>query len=62
MLIYEGNKHPVYVKLLLHYGPYQGWVGIFAYSVFAIIVGFNVKGHRAISAFMLTSYRDFSKT
>jgi len=49
MLIYEGNKHPVYVKLLLHYGPYQGWVGIFAYSVFAIIVGLNVKGHRTTS-------------
>ncbi len=49
MLVYERNEHPVYVKLLLHYRPYQGWVGIFAYSVFAVIVGFNVKGHRAIS-------------
>jgi hypothetical protein len=47
MLIYEGNENPVYVELLLDNGPYQGGVGIFAYSMFAIIVGFNVKGHRA---------------
>jgi hypothetical protein len=30
----------------LNHCPYQGWIGIFAYSVLAIVVGFNVKGHR----------------
>ncbi len=47
MLVYERDEHPVYVEFLLHNSPYQGGVGIFAYAVFAVIVGFNVKGHRA---------------
>jgi hypothetical protein len=46
MLVYERDEHPVYIEFLLHYSPYLGRVGIFAYSVFAVIVGFNVKGHR----------------
>ncbi len=49
MLINERDEDPVYIELLLHYGPYQCWVGIFADSVFAIIVSFNIKGHRATS-------------
>ena len=47
MLVYERDEHPVYVEFLLHYSPYQGRIGIFAYSVFAVIVGFDVKRHRA---------------
>ena len=49
MLVYERYEHPVDVEFLLHYGPYQGGVGIFTYSMFAIIVCFNIKGHRATS-------------
>jgi hypothetical protein len=49
MLIYERDENPVDVEFLLHYRSYQGGVGIFAYSMFAIIVGFNVKRHRATS-------------
>jgi hypothetical protein len=45
MLIYERDKNPIYVEFLLHYRPYQGRVGIFAYPMFAIIVGFNIKRH-----------------
>jgi len=49
MLVYERDENPVDVEFLLHYRPYQGGVGIFAYPMFAIIVGLNVKRHRATS-------------
>jgi hypothetical protein len=52
MFVYKRNEHPVDVEFLLDYGPYQRWVGIFAYPMFAIIVGFNVKRHCA--TFLLT--------
>jgi hypothetical protein len=45
MLVDERDEDPFDIELLLHHGPDQGGVGIFAYSMFAIIVGFDVKRH-----------------
>lgn len=49
MLIDERNEDPIYIKFLLHHGPDQGRVGVLADSMFAIIIGFDVKGHRETS-------------
>ncbi len=49
MLVHEGNKNAIDIKLLLYYGSDQCWVGVFTYAMFAVIIGLNVKGHRATS-------------
>jgi len=49
MFVHKGNEHPIYVEFFLHHGPYQRRVGIFADTMLAVIIGFNVKGHRATS-------------
>ncbi|MEM5786597.1 MAG: hypothetical protein AAGU11_04715 [Syntrophobacteraceae bacterium] len=49
MFVYKRYEYPIDIKLLLYYGPYERRVGIFTDSMFAIIVGFDVKGHRATS-------------
>lgn len=49
MLVHKRNEHPIDVKLFLHHGPDLIGVGVFADTMLSVIVGFNVKGHRATS-------------
>lgn len=49
MLVHERDENPIDIKLLLHYRPDQRRIGIFTDSMFSVIIGFNVKGHRATS-------------
>jgi hypothetical protein len=49
MLVHKRNKNPIDVQLLLHYGPDLIRIGVFTDTMLPVIVGFNVKGHRATS-------------
>ena len=49
MFVHESDENPIDIKLLLHHGPYECRVGVFADAMFSIIIGFNVKRHRVTS-------------
>ena len=49
MFVYKGDENPVDVEFFLHHSPDERRVGILANTMLAIIVGFNVQGHRATS-------------
>ncbi len=49
VFVYKGDKNPVDIEFFLHHSPDECRVGILANAMLAIIVGFNVQGHRATS-------------
>ncbi|MCE5336528.1 MAG: hypothetical protein LLG06_18275, partial [Desulfobacteraceae bacterium] len=49
MLIDKGNKDSINIEFLLHHGPNHRRVGVLADSMFSVIIGFDVKGHRVTS-------------
>lgn len=49
MLVHERDENPIDIKLLLYYRPNHCRIGVFTDSMFSVIIGFDVKGHRATS-------------
>ena len=49
MLVYKRNKYPIDVEFFLHHGSDLIRIGVFADTMLSVIIGFDIKGHRATS-------------
>jgi hypothetical protein len=49
MLVHKRNKYPIDIELFLHHVPDLIRVGVLTDSMLTVIIGFDIKGHRATS-------------
>jgi hypothetical protein len=60
MLVYKRNKYPIDVEFFLHHGSDLIRIGVFADTMLSVIIGFDIKGHRATSPLLNFVDRDLS--